>query len=212
MTEALPLPLTPADADLREFAFMPFDVVRFAQSDIVVQESPEAVLAAILLWGASWHSIPAGSLTDDDRTLANLAGYGRAVEAFRAVKEGALRGFVKCSDGRLYHRTVSEKVCESWAARLHHRHKAHQAAVRQHNKRNEAAPVEPLTFEEWDAAGRPAGVVTRDKGGRSRVTEGLVTQDATDLSRSSHAEIPSKGRDREGTGTGILNEEREGRR
>jgi hypothetical protein len=65
---------------------MPLDVGRFRRSDLVTQEEPEAIVAAVLLWGAAWHSKPAASLSNDDRTLAQAAGFGRAVAAFQAIK------------------------------------------------------------------------------------------------------------------------------
>jgi uncharacterized protein YdaU (DUF1376 family) len=117
----LPEPLTPADCDLRDFAFMPFDVRRFRDSDMLASEDSDVVLAAIMLWSAAWHQVPAASLPDDDRMLAQLAGYGRAVKEWRKVRTGALRNFIQCSDGRLYHTTVSEKANEAWQEKLAYR-------------------------------------------------------------------------------------------
>ncbi|HEX8214976.1 MAG TPA: hypothetical protein VF582_05835 [Allosphingosinicella sp.] len=173
----LPEPPTSADADLRDFQFMPLDVVRFAQSDLVALEEPAAVVAAILLWCASWHNVPAGSLTDDDRSLARLAGYGRAVPAFLKIKPGALRGWHKCSDGRLYHPVVAEKVEHSWTGKLRQRHRTYGAAIRKHNERHSQDQRETPSFEQWLEAGRPSNVtrdnkeVTRDGG----VTKANVT-------------------------------------
>lgn len=115
-------PLTPADCDLQDFQYMPLDVRRLRDSDLAAMESPEACWAAVLLWSASWHQVPAGSLPDDDRVLANLAGYGRVVKEWQRVKDGALRGWVKCEDGRLYHPVVAEKALEAWDSKLHHAH------------------------------------------------------------------------------------------
>lgn len=128
-------PLTPADCDLRDFQFMPLDVVRLRDSDLVALETPEACLAAILLWAASWHQVPAASLPNDDRVLANLAGYGRAVKEWQRVKEGAMRGFVFCSDGRFYHSVVAEKAVEAWNAKLERMWKTECARIKKHNQR-----------------------------------------------------------------------------
>jgi hypothetical protein len=113
-----PAPLTPPDCDLRAFRTMPFDVQRFRDSDLVTEEEPEAIVAAILLWGAAWQQVPAASLPNDDRALAKFAGYGRSIAAWHQVKHGALRGFIECSDGRLYHEVVAEKANEAWDKRL----------------------------------------------------------------------------------------------
>ncbi|WP_210247625.1 DUF1376 domain-containing protein [Salinarimonas soli] len=107
-------PLVPAHVDLRDFAFMPLEVARLRDSAIVDQVSGEEFRAAILLWCASWHQLPAGSLPDDDRQLAKFAGYGRVVSEWLKVKDGALYGFVRCSDGRLYHPVIAEKAVEAW--------------------------------------------------------------------------------------------------
>ena len=159
-----PAPLTPPESDLTGYNFMPLDVVRFAQSDLVSFAPPEAIVAAILLWGASWHQRPAGSLTNDDRALANLAGYGRAVGEWLKVRDDALRGFVLCSDGRLYHPVVAEKVREAWLGRLKQRWRTYCSAVRMHNSRNgdddqRTAP----SFEDWLEHGRPDKVASAAK-------------------------------------------------
>lgn len=107
------LPLTPSDLDLRNFAYMPLDVVRLRDSEIAVISSGEEFRAAVLLWCSAWHQVPAASLPDDDRVLASLAGFGRDLDGWMEVKEVALRGFVTCSDGRLYHPVIAEKALEA---------------------------------------------------------------------------------------------------
>ncbi|MGY0570669.1 DUF1376 domain-containing protein [Bradyrhizobium sp. RDM12] len=108
-----PDPLTPPDCDLRDFSWMPLDVIRLRDSDLTVLLSGEAFRAAVLLWCAAWHQIPAASIPTDDRILAKLAGYGRDVESWAKVRDDALHGFVECSDGRLYHPVVAEKALEA---------------------------------------------------------------------------------------------------
>jgi hypothetical protein len=152
-----PAPLTPPDCDLRGFRDLPFDVQRFRDSDLVTEEEPEVVLAAILLWGAAWHQVPAGSLPNDDRSLSRFAGYGRSLRDWREVRDGALRGFVLCSDGRLYHVTLSEKANESWDKRLKYQHEKardrHYKAVK--HLAREDRPEFP-DFDDWRAGRTPA--------------------------------------------------------
>jgi hypothetical protein len=105
-------PLTPAGLDLREFGWMPLDVLRLRDSDLAVLASGDAFRAAVMLWCAAWHQVPAGSLPSDNRLLANLAGYGRDLDGWASVKADAMRGFVECADGRLYHPTVCEDLTE----------------------------------------------------------------------------------------------------
>lgn len=110
-------PLVDARVDLRDFPFMPLDAARLRDSDLAATASGDAFRAAVLLWCAAWHQVPAASLPDDDAVLAVLAGYGRGaacVTAWREVRSVALRGFVLCSDGRLYHPVIAGKAAEAW--------------------------------------------------------------------------------------------------
>jgi hypothetical protein len=145
----LPAPLTPNDCNLQDFAFMPLDVARLRDSDMAAYESPEACWAAVLLWSAAWHQVPAASLPDDDRFLAKAAGYGRVVKEWANVREGALHGWIKCADGRLYHPVVAEKALESWRAKVHHAWKKECDRIRKANKQREAEgrPLLPLPPE-----------------------------------------------------------------
>jgi 5-methylcytosine-specific restriction endonuclease McrA len=124
-------PLSPPGLDLRDFDWMPLDVQRLRDSDLSVLATGDAFRAAVLLWCASWHQVPAGSLPTDDRLLANLAGYGRDLKGWGLAKADAMRGFVECSDGRLYHPVVAEKAIEADAQRNKQR-KRTEAATSAH--------------------------------------------------------------------------------
>lgn len=120
-----PAPFTPADCDLKDFQFMPLDVQRLRDSGLASSEPPECCWAALLIWCASWHQVPAGSIPDDDKWIADKAGYvsrGRVDPQWKKVRDGALRGWTQCADGRLYHDVVSEKALEAWIAKLTQRH------------------------------------------------------------------------------------------
>jgi hypothetical protein len=151
-----PAPLTPPDCDLRPFRDMPLDIGRFRQSDLVTEEEPEAIVAAILLWGAAWHEVPAASVPDNDRWLAKSAGYGRALDAWLKVKDAALRGFVLCSDGRLYNRTLAEKAVVAWDGRLQYEWRK---AGDRHRKAMRKLPEDQRTdfpeFDDWKRGQRP---------------------------------------------------------
>lgn len=122
MTDSLPAPLVPAECNLRDFAFMPLDVVRLRDSDLTAVPDAEVFRAAVVSWCVAWHQEPAASLPDDDAVLAKLLGYGRDVKGWKKLRDaGALRNFVKCSDGRLYHPVVAEKANEAWAEKLSYR-------------------------------------------------------------------------------------------
>jgi len=117
----LPDPLTPADCDLRGLPFMHLDVVRLMDSDLFALSTGDEFKAAVALWCKSWLQVPAASLPDDDRVLAHLSSAGTR---WKKLKSMALRGWVKCSDGRLYHPTVAEKALSGWKARIAQRDRA----------------------------------------------------------------------------------------
>lgn len=134
---ALPEPLTPSDLDLRDFDWMPLQVARLRDSNIVVVASGEAFRAAVLLWCAAWHQVPAASLPKDERLLASLAGFGRDQKAWKAVAEDALHGFLECSDGRLYHPVIAEKAVEANEKRRVQRKRTEAAtSARRNGKRD----------------------------------------------------------------------------
>ncbi|WP_244239643.1 DUF1376 domain-containing protein, partial [Pseudomonas aeruginosa] len=93
---------------------MPLDVQRLLTSETWVLGSGDERAAAMTLWLASWHQVPAASVPDNDRMLAHLSQCAR----WDKVKAHVLRGWVKCSDGRLYHPVVAEKALESWVEKL----------------------------------------------------------------------------------------------
>lgn len=108
-------PLVPAGIDLTDFAFMPFEFGRLFNSDTWSLSNDAEKVAAITLWGKSWSQKPAGSLPADDRLLAALSGMG---PRWKRVKEMALRGWIACDDGRLYHPVVCVKALEAWLEKL----------------------------------------------------------------------------------------------
>lgn len=108
-------PLVPADVDLRDFLYTPVEFGRLLSSETWVLSSDAEKVAALTLWGRSWAEVPAGSLPENDRMLANLSGAGGR---WKKVKEMALRGWVKCEDGRLYHPVMCEKALEAWLEKL----------------------------------------------------------------------------------------------
>lgn len=101
------------DVDLRDLGWMPLDVNRLRDSGMAAKATGEEFMAAVILWAAAWHQVPAASLPDDNRELAKLAGYGRAVDAWQTVRDMALYGFERGADGRLYHPVIAEKALEA---------------------------------------------------------------------------------------------------
>ena len=110
----LPDPLVPVEVDLRDFAGMWLDVDRVLKSETWRLGTSDEKSAAITLWMESWHEVPAGSLPSNDRLLAKLS----QAERWSKSRAHALRGWVECNDGRLYHPVVAEKALEAWIEKL----------------------------------------------------------------------------------------------
>lgn len=126
-------PLVPVECDLRGMPWMPIETVRLLDSDIFALATGDEFKAAVALWCKAWQQVPAASLPDDDRILARLSGAGTR---WKKVRDQALRGFVLCTDGRLYHPVIAEKALEAWA---HRQKQRDRAAKRWHSPGNAAA-------------------------------------------------------------------------
>jgi murein DD-endopeptidase MepM/ murein hydrolase activator NlpD len=111
---------------------MPLEVDTLRDSDLRRRSTGDEFKAAVILWAACWHQVPAGSLPDDDIELADLAAIGTgkaAVRAWAKVKAMALRGWFKASDGRLYHPVMSKKALMAWNAKLLQRERTIKARI-----------------------------------------------------------------------------------
>lgn len=109
----LPAPLVPADVDMRDFQFTPIFRTRLFASSFHSRSTDAEWRAGVTLWLKAWDQVPAGSLPDDDIDLCRLAELGRDQQTWQAIKAGAMRGWRRCSDGRLYHDVVAEGVLEA---------------------------------------------------------------------------------------------------
>lgn len=103
----LPAPLVPADTDISGLPGFLLDVEKLFASELWALSTPEEFKAAVALWGRAWQQSPPGSLPNDDRILSRFSGAG---SRWKKVREMALRGFVLCSDGKYYHKTLAADV------------------------------------------------------------------------------------------------------
>lgn len=166
---------------------MPLHVARLRDSDLAAEGHPEGCWYAVLLWSASWHQLPAASLPDNDSVLARLCGLGRDLRTFRKRRDDALRGWVKCSDGRLYHPVVAEQAMSAWKSKIEQRHRAECARVKKANQRN-GTDLQPPAFDAFVSEHFPASVPF--------------------LSPGTHADVPrDEASKRQGQGQGDINTE-----
>lgn len=115
----LPDPLVPPEVDLRGYDFMPLHWERLFKSETWIGAKSDHKIAMLNIWcHAFGRELPASSLPQNDQLLATYAGFGMGVAAWRRARTVVLRGFVECSDGRLYHGFLGSVAMSSWRARL----------------------------------------------------------------------------------------------
>lgn len=115
---------------------MRLDTSRLLDSDLFALSTGDEFKAAVALWCKAWTQSPGGSLPDNDVILAKHSGAGSRWSRVKAV---ALRGWVKCSDGRLYHPVVAEQVLVAWKERAEFMEEREGQARRQREFRAERA-------------------------------------------------------------------------
>lgn len=161
----LPEPLTPPDCDLRGLEYMPLLGQHLFGSEFNARANDSEWRAALTLWWAAWTQMPAASLPDDDIALCRLADLGRDVKTWRKIKDMALYGFVKCSDGRLYHPTVAKQAMLAWDKRVKERERKAQWRAKKlgHEQGQDAdVPRDRTRTEQSRDADVPADVTRRD--------------------------------------------------
>lgn len=155
----LPKPLIPSNVDLQDYTYMPLHVLRLRDSEFTSEVSAEAFRAGVLLWCTAWHQVPAGSLPNNDKTLSNMAGYGRVVKEWEKIKDEALHGWVLCDDNRWYHPVVCEVALESWLSKQEYNFKKFADRLRKRNvglKEKHLPLVDIPLIEQWISAGMPS--------------------------------------------------------
>ncbi len=137
-------PLTPAGCSLQDFPHTPIFRSRLFGSSFHARTTDAEWRAGVTLWLKSWDQVPAGSLPDDDIELCRLAELARDLKTWKKLKAGALRGWVKCSDERLYHPVVAEGVNNALDAKQAQRIKTSNARIAALEKRLKESSDEAL--------------------------------------------------------------------
>jgi hypothetical protein len=180
--EFLPPPV-PADADLRDFDFMPLRVQRMRDSEVSAVPDAEVFRCNVMSWCVAWHQVPAGSLPDDNASLARLLGYGRDVKGFEKLrKNGGLRNWKRASDGRLYHPVVTENVLEALEKRIKASKKGKAGASARWGSGNgsddaNASEKQPAMNGAGNATGIDQAMPKNGKGREGKGTEGKGRDD-----------------------------------
>ena len=89
---------------------------RLMSSELAALYGNEIIGAALMLWCRAWKQRPAASLPDDDKVNSAFARLPLA--RFRKLKDGVMHGFVKCSDGRLYHPVLAAEATKAYEKKI----------------------------------------------------------------------------------------------
>jgi hypothetical protein len=106
-------PLVPVDVVIPRLPWVPVYADRLWSSNFFAVASDAEFRAAFCLWLKSWTQTPPGSLPNDDRILCRLAELGGNLARWNKVKRIALRHWIECDDGRLYHPVIAELVLDA---------------------------------------------------------------------------------------------------
>ena len=108
LNQALPDPPYPADTRAKGWRFE-IDTEAIQSSETWLRAKRGDVRGALLLlWSEAWQQSPCGSLPDDDELISLLI--DMPVTTFAKHRTVLLRGWVKASDGLLYHETITKRV------------------------------------------------------------------------------------------------------
>lgn len=192
-----PEPLVPPDLDLRDFRWMKLDLIALFNSEFNDTPDDTAWRAGVTLWGKAWHQVPAGSLPDDDARLCNMAGLGRDLKTWRRIRELALHGFTKCTDGRLYHRFLCEIAADAATERAKYLKDKKADRDRKKGKTSTGIPPEEPDFPPENGSDQPEfHRKTPLEGAERQEDHNLKPNSETNLARvgSLNVEVVSFGR------------------
>lgn len=111
-------PLVSAEVDVSTLPWMPARLSFFEQHPLALLADAEPFRALVILIARAWRQRPAMSLPSDERALAALAGFGRDVVAWQAVREEVLGDWILCTDQRWHHPALAPWVLQAWASKL----------------------------------------------------------------------------------------------
>lgn len=142
MTDPLvPQPPIGPEVDCTDLDGFMLNVERLMASELVALSSHEVIGAALMLWCRAWKQRPAASLPNDDKVIAAFA--RMPLSRFRKLRDDVLRGFVLCSDGRLYHSTLVREASNAYERKIAFQRKRMHDAERLRKWRSGTKPETP---------------------------------------------------------------------
>jgi hypothetical protein len=111
-------PLVGTEVNLESFPWAPVRLAFLSSHPLALAQNPEPFRALVLMIANAWHKLPAMTAPNDDVQLAAMAGFGRDVEAWLAVRDSVMQGWALCSDGRWHHPELASWALQSWEAKM----------------------------------------------------------------------------------------------
>lgn len=186
--DELPEPLAALEVDCRGLDFMPLDVARLRDSDLVALSSGDGFKAAVLLWAKAWWEIPAGSLPNVDLILAKACGLSE--REFLKVREEALRGWILCADGRLYHPVIVDFAEKAFKNRRNQRERAESRWAKERAKsQGKTVAAKSPRKSAGNAAALPANMQGRGRGRDSDSNESDANRVVAELRKYPNGEF-----------------------
>jgi hypothetical protein len=147
MADPLTAPLVPPDLAIPRLPWVPVYADRLWESNFWGVATDAEFRAAFCLWLKSWNQRPPGSLPTDDRLLCRLAELNGNLAKWHKVKRIALRHWVECEDGRLYHPVIAELVVDTANKLNKKRLRTEAARAARHSNRASNRPKNALSGE-----------------------------------------------------------------
>jgi hypothetical protein len=128
---------------------------RLLESNFFAVATDAEFKAAFCLWLKSWNQKPPGSLPTDDRLLCRLAELSGNLPKWRKVKHIALRHWVECDDGRMYHPVIAEFVIDASLKLNANRQRTISATKNRWKSTNGASVTDSVTYTDLNSTGEP---------------------------------------------------------
>ena len=165
-------PPYPADLEAKGWS-LDLDYERIEQSDTWAIASPEQRPWLLMLWLVSWRQVPAASLPNNHRLIA--ARLGMPESKFAEWADVLLSGWELCTDGRLYHKTLTEHVLRMAAKRTKDRERVANYRAKSQQSNDDVDSCNALHTSDQRVSSTPTPTPTptpadkdKDKEGRSR--------------------------------------------
>jgi hypothetical protein len=152
--EGAAAPLVPAEVTLATFPWAPARLEFLSSHPLALAQAAEPFRALVLLIAHAWRKVPAMTVPNDDVQMASMAGFGRDVAAWLAVRDAVMHEWILCADNRWHHPELAAWALQSWEAkRKDERFKALQSA--RARSRKPAGSVDESVDGPGSAAAQP---------------------------------------------------------